>query len=107
MGHNLYRSKHQRTNPLTLDEKLCEDAAEWANYLAKQKNRLEHCSPASERNNAGENLHLYEQSLDDDEDVLFHPDLGDDVVKQWYKEIDHWSFKHGSPKRDSPPNVHT
>ena len=31
--HNLYRSKHQRTNPLSLDERLCEDATEWANYL--------------------------------------------------------------------------
>ena len=55
------------------------------NRLAKQKNRLEHCSPASERNDAGENLYLYERNLDDEEDVLFHPDLGDDVVKQWYK----------------------
>ena len=46
--HNLLRSKHQRTGPLTLDEDLCRDATEWANHLAKQRRKLEHCSPVSE-----------------------------------------------------------
>lgn len=46
--HNLLRSKHQQTGPLILDEGLCRDATEWAEYLAKKLRRLEHCSPMSE-----------------------------------------------------------
>ena len=38
--HNLCRSKHQRTLPLTLDEDLCDDANEWANYLGKTIEKL-------------------------------------------------------------------
>ena len=86
--HNLLRSKHQKTGPLTLDEDLCRDATEWANYLSKHRRKLEHCSPASEasfsntiisidvlkipeiknyqkRNDAGENLHLFQAEKGD------------------------------------------
>ena len=39
--------------------------------------------------------------------MIFHPDLGDEVSRKWYEEIEHWSFKNGAAKRDSPPHVHT
>ena len=69
---------------------------------------MEHCSPASERNDAGENLYMYEKKKnDEDGDVLFDPDMGDEVARMWYKEIEHWSFRKGEPKKDSPPGVHT
>lgn len=50
--HNLYRNKHQDTPPFEYNDKLAEQAQEYANELIKI-GKLVH---ASARNGAGENL---------------------------------------------------
>ena len=39
--------------------------------------------------------------------MIFHPDLGDEVSRRWYEEIEHWSFRTHSRKETSPSNAHT
>ena len=43
----------------------------------------------------------YDSFFSDDDDVIFHPDLGDDVSQKWYDEIQHWSFKTNTSKSSS------
>ena len=52
-------------------------------------------------------MFFYERAPDDADDVIFHPDLGDEVSRKWYEEIEHWSFKNGTAKRDRGAHVHT
>ena len=49
---------------------------------------------------------IYQIKCNQIKDVLFHPDLGDEVSRKWYQEIEHWSFRSHGPKETSPPNVH-
>lgn len=72
--HNVYRKQHGNVGDLKVNKEMCKTAQQWAQHLADIK-KLDH--DRSGQNVAWSNKEGYS---------------GEDVVKQWYREISEVSF---------------
>merc|ERR1712227_374242 len=89
--HNAHRAKHVDTPPMTLDDKLCEDAQKYAEKMAAT-GVFEHPKEELKRLKQGENLFMSWSSGDSGNDPVQKAAQASDG---WYAEIANYDWKTG------------